>query len=161
MYLLELDQNQNFSSVTTFKCLNTFNNNLFIKELIGQDLALFGDFKGNSNFDIYFHSASYSESMNSSFLLRMGPSMVGVEESNQVSNNFLIYPNPSNGTFRYKGMNGNTTLSVFDMNGREVYHQVLNSIDEVIDLNLNSGVYLLKAHDETQLIGFKRIVILD
>ena len=57
-----------------------------------------------------------------------------------------IYPNPSNGNFNIDiNQNiGNSTISIFDMNGRMVYTEttVMNDIHRV-QANLGSGIYLL------------------
>ncbi len=159
MYMLELDQNLNYSSVATFKCLNTINGNLSIKELIGSDLALFGDFRNDVNFDLYFHSAQFNESLSSSFLLRMNPSIVGLSENEKLVDRPIVYPNPSNGIMNINVSNDGSTVEIYNNQGKLVYRAYLNSGNSRLQLDLNSGLYLMKIIDGNQLIHSERFII--
>lgn len=72
---------------------------------------------------------------------------LGVNDTGSL-NNFIIYPNPSKGeiniTSRFDV--GNTTISIFDINGRKVFTQQVN-LQNTTSINasgLNTGIYLIK-----------------
>lgn len=50
---------------------------------------------------------------------------LGVSDNDDVKNNFIVYPNPSNGELNIKSRFdvGEATISIFDMNGRKVFNQ--------------------------------------
>ena len=62
---------------------------------------------------------------------------------------FRLYPNPNNGflNLRIGNYSGKITISVIDLNGREVYNQTDSdfNVEKSIDLSaLQSGAYLIK-----------------
>ncbi len=63
-------------------------------------------------------------------------------------NNFIIYPNPSNGQINIQSRIdvGTAAVSIFDINGRKVFSQQveLQTITTVNINGLNAGVYLIK-----------------
>ncbi len=63
-------------------------------------------------------------------------------------NNFLIYPNPSNGTINIKTMInvGDVTIAIFDVNGRKVFTKDVTLQDTVtLQTNgLTTGVYVVQ-----------------
>ncbi|MCB0464859.1 MAG: T9SS-dependent M36 family metallopeptidase [Aequorivita sp.] len=80
---------------------------------------------------------------------------LGVNDAGSI-NNFIIYPNPSNGQINiYSRFDvGNTTISIFDLNGRKVFTQQVE-LHDTTNINasgLNTGVYLIKVEsaDRTQ-----------
>ncbi|CCG54322.1 Probable M36 fungalysin family metalloprotease precursor [Flavobacterium indicum GPTSA100-9 = DSM 17447] len=71
----------------------------------------------------------------------------------QDSDLFRIYPNPTNGDLNIAihNYNGDLGIKVFDLKGREVYNQNVNSfnVEKSINLgNLSTGVYVLKLQGE-------------
>lgn len=76
----------------------------------------------------------------------------GIDPVADLSNNFLLYPNPSTGVFNVEmtipGRGASVQLSVYDMTGRQVYDHTLTGISgkhsEAIDLSyLSKGIYQL------------------
>ena len=76
----------------------------------------------------------------------------GIDPVADLSNNFLLYPNPSTGLFNVDmtipGSGSTVQLNVYDMTGRQVYDRTVNGISgkhsEVIDLShLSKGIYQL------------------
>ena len=71
---------------------------------------------------------------------------------------FKLYPNPNNGKFtietaQYSG----TTITIYDVLGREVYQKQLSSAKESIDMSntLNGTYYLvMKNHQFTRFAHF-------
>lgn len=70
-------------------------------------------------------------------------------------NNFKLFPNPSTSVF-YLQRTGNDAMSVkvYDVQGREVYHQKnIDTSTYALDLNhVNSGLYFLKINVGTKLL---------
>ncbi|WP_084426703.1 T9SS-dependent M36 family metallopeptidase [Aequorivita capsosiphonis] len=73
---------------------------------------------------------------------------LGVNDNGSIDNNFIIYPNPSNGQIYIKSKLdvGNATISIFDVNGRKVFDQQLelNYIRNIDANKLDSGIYLIR-----------------
>lgn len=79
--------------------------------------------------------------------------------------NFVLYPNPNNGTFTIQFNSSSSTpifVGVHDMRGREVYAKTFQNngfFNESVQLNaLQAGVYLVNVQDGDQKI-VKKIVI--
>ena len=74
--------------------------------------------------------------------------MLGVTDSGSIENNFVVYPNPSNGEITIKSRMdvGETTVSIYDMNGRMVFSQELeiHTSAKVNASQLNAGIYLMQ-----------------
>jgi parallel beta-helix repeat protein len=79
---------------------------------------------------------------------------------------FSIYPNPSNGVFNLEwtvSKVSDWTVSIFDVEGREVYSEKVNgvnaSVNRQIDLKgISKGIYTVKLHTE-EGIATMRLVI--
>lgn len=72
---------------------------------------------------------------------------LGVND-NSLDNNFIIYPNPSNGNINIRSLKdfGEASISIFDINGRKVFDQEVNLYDTV-NINaekLSTGLYLIQ-----------------
>ena len=77
-----------------------------------------------------------------------GPCPLGVEDFGAVKDNFIIYPNPSDGELNVQSRFdvGQANISVFDMNGRKVFSQQVE-MHQAKNINvgsLNTGIYLIK-----------------
>ncbi|NMH27482.1 T9SS type A sorting domain-containing protein [Flavobacterium silvaticum] len=65
-----------------------------------------------------------------------------------VANALSVYPNPVKDILRISGISGNIQASIFDVNGRLMLNQQINS--NGIDLSsLQNGIYLVKVSDDT------------
>ncbi len=74
--------------------------------------------------------------------------ILGVNDNGSIQNNFIIYPNPSNGQIYIKSKDviGNANISIFDINGRKVFDQQLE-LDHISNIDasrLDSGIYLMR-----------------
>lgn len=59
--------------------------------------------------------------------------------------NFSIYPNPANGVFNFSSVTNYDSLSVYDFQGRELFHKLNESGMTSIDLaNYPTGVYFVQ-----------------
>ena len=81
------------------------------------------------------------------FDIPTGPNCIlGTAERN-FDNNFRIYPNPSNGNINISSIValGDANVSIYDVNGRQVFSQGI-SIQDTVNINagsLTTGVYVL------------------
>ena len=70
------------------------------------------------------------------------PAALGLDDT-FATNGVSFYPNPSNGKVFLKGIQDETNIHIYTLNGAIIYNEtVLN--DTSINLNLNSGLYLAK-----------------
>ncbi len=73
---------------------------------------------------------------------------LGISDVGTNENNFIVYPNPSNGELSIKSRVdvGEATISIFDMNGRKVFNQTIE-LHQSATINasgLTSGIYLMQ-----------------
>ncbi|WP_203294595.1 T9SS-dependent M36 family metallopeptidase [Luteirhabdus pelagi] len=73
---------------------------------------------------------------------------LSADDRSSYDNNFRVYPNPSNGIINIKSVLevGQATVSIYDMNGRSVYSEVLD-LNQVVQINagnLSAGVYVVQ-----------------
>ena len=82
--------------------------------------------------------------------------------SNQVYNDFKIYPNPSNGTFTIEaaGFSNTTRLRVLDLSGKQVYESKLKGVNQAkLDLTfLTKGIYFVEVSDANKKAVQKLVV---
>lgn len=79
---------------------------------------------------------------------------------NEAGEIYSIYPNPTKDRLNIslKGISGEVSLSVYDLQGRLVHKQMLNSIDSHINVSdLSKGVYIISIDEEKMPIN-KRFV---
>lgn len=73
---------------------------------------------------------------------------LGVNDNGSIQNNFIIYPNPSNGEIYIKARQemGNAIISIFDVNGRKVLSKKmeLRTITNLTANSLKAGIYLIR-----------------
>ena len=55
-----------------------------------------------------------------------------------------IYPNPISDAFRIQGYNGNVSLRISDLNGRELLSKQVNSQESISVANLPKGIYIVR-----------------
>ncbi|MDT8414673.1 MAG: endonuclease [Flavobacteriaceae bacterium] len=58
-------------------------------------------------------------------------------------NRFRVYPNPSDGKLFFAGIAGETAVQIFSISGQKVFEKTVFQ-DTDLDVNLRSGVYLVK-----------------
>jgi len=69
----------------------------------------------------------------------------------QLMAKIAVYPNPSKGTVNIRLPEGttNTTLNLYDIQGRKVLSKITKAVTEVLDIeNLQEGVYILSIENE-------------
>ncbi len=91
------------------------------------------DSMGNHIWDLTSTIASYPHPVTNS-----------VNEPAQVPADAIVYPNPSTGSIRVKGMTDDQ-VEIYNITGSLVYHTILKNSTSGLDLtNLPKGVYLVK-----------------
>ncbi len=98
-------------------------------------------------------SASQGSSSNTSdgtvaYDLPAGCDPLGINDNGSLEDTLIIYPNPSNGNINIRALIdlGNATISIFDINGREVYNQEV-SLQNTVNVNaenLSTGLYIIQ-----------------
>ena len=89
--------------------------------------------------------------------------ITGIESVN-VNNNFSIYPNPVIGVLNISitddvGLT-NATISLFDVAGRQVFHQPISATVLSIPMdNIPAGIYFVQVHLNDKTSVFKKIVL--
>jgi hypothetical protein len=91
-----------------------------------------------------------------------GCQSVGMEETlnfQPQTSNFIVYPNPNNGTFTIETTNiENATLEVYNVSGQLIQQAVLKSVQQTIDLSHQpKGLYLLKINTKNKIITQRMI----
>jgi len=108
----------------------------------------------NSNLSTYIYTAGAAAPawgyITALPMIRMNfGELVGINETKEAINSFVVSPNPSNGQFKVEVIadNARFNLSVRNMIGQEVYNEnisVSNSLTKTIDLsNLDKGIYFV------------------
>jgi hypothetical protein len=73
-----------------------------------------------------------------------------------------VYPNPGNGLFHVKSnrLNNASTITIYDLSGRRVHKQTLESDISVLDLeSLAKGIYLYIITDDARQVNTGRVVV--
>ena len=79
-----------------------------------------------------------------------------------ITNLASVYPNPSNGLVSISSeyINGQTTVQLIDINGRQVFNKNYN-FENKINLNfenISSGIYILKLKNNNIFYNYKLIL---
>ena len=72
-------------------------------------------------------------------------------------NNMMIFPNPSSGIINFDINLINKKIEIFSLSGVKVFHQNISNINS-LDLNLDSGIYILKIYDESIIVNSKVVI---
>ncbi|MCX6755729.1 MAG: T9SS type A sorting domain-containing protein [Candidatus Nomurabacteria bacterium] len=81
----------------------------------------------------------------------------GINEISNKSIEISAYPNPFNDSFTITKQMG-SKIVIFDLNGKSVFETLLQSNEEIIKLEIPSGLYILKIYNNDQYIGYKKII---
>jgi hypothetical protein len=71
-------------------------------------------------------------------------STTSLPKSTFTANALLIYPNPSSGYIYVSGALPGDELIVYDMTGKELQKQFIETPSNKLPLNVNNGLYLIK-----------------
>lgn len=143
MFVLKLNSAGNFSwAVSAGGTGGTNVSNIYVDR--EYQVYTSGNFSGNIDFDpgagVYSLTA-VSFSSNMFFQKLKQPLFVGLPETNP-ENAFVIYPNPGTGIFNLVSADAAEQVTVFDMQGREVFGMQPQAANVSIDLrNFSAGIY--------------------
>jgi hypothetical protein len=109
-------------------------------------------------------AVTYNPEMNSGYFENNGLSEVTLVKmsitgiSNPVTNNFKIYPNPTDGTFTIEGIHEKIKAKIFNAFGEEIYFRELN-LPAKVDLSAQpNGMYFIRI-ETSDNVFFKKLVI--
>ena len=75
---------------------------------------------------------------------------------NITNENLFIYPNPSRGVINFSNNLIDERIQIFSINGEKVYDRTITK--NSIDLDLQSGFYLLKISNNSRVLNHKIII---
>ncbi len=107
---------------------------------------------GKGNFDYWLVHFAYD------------PPPSGMASSLAYPSNFFVYPNPTLGIFTItiQGKNSFDFIKIYDLQGREVYHQLLNHSLSKIDVNLQNqiseGIYICRLVGKQASLSKKLVI---
>ena len=74
-------------------------------------------------------------------------------------NNIIIFPNPTTGMIEFKNSNAVVKIEIFDMVGKLLLTQKINSMNQKVDVSkLQTGNYLLKAYSKSNQFDVLKFV---
>jgi len=88
-------------------------------------------------------------------------SPVSINEISKNNNDVIIFPNPGNGKLlMISGIQGNTVISITDLDGRKVFQQELDLFGSQLikGINLKQGIYIAVIKSDNKLYTSKLIV---
>lgn len=100
---------------------------------------------------------SMQASLNFFFSLSNGCYSIGLDE-NDLAGNLELYPNPARDHFTLSGFDNAIGLKVLDINGRELYNEVLRSDQSVYTGNWPAGIYVLEVSQGKLKVHRKLVV---
>ncbi|MEZ4887512.1 MAG: endo-1,4-beta-xylanase [Chitinophagales bacterium] len=123
-------------------------------------------FKGSYNIPVNFNGETYSTTLqlkaDETLVIEL-PITTSIEEIEH-QNRFVLYPNPSNGTFELQydfPQNGTLQFGVYDILGRPLQNFSKNVIPQKMfthPFELKSGIYFVKVQDGQRIMVEKVIV---
>jgi len=85
-------------------------------------------------------------------------SFVGIETNEKVD--FSVYPNPANNVLNIQISDYNTSITIFDIVGKNVATMKLENGKNILNIeSLNSGVYFYSIKKNGQLIETKKLIV--
>jgi hypothetical protein len=93
------------------------------------------------------------------FLMEQWATTLSTDTSLFANNPITVYPNPAKDYIQFQGLNDNSQISIFDLNGR-ILKKVPYSKNEIIDVaELSNGTYILKIQDANNTFESKKLII--
>ena len=77
--------------------------------------------------------------------------------NNTLNENLIIYPNPSSGILNFNKPLDNERIEIFSFKGIRVFDKIVASSNS-INLNLDSGIYLMKISNNYRSLNTKLII---
>lgn len=123
------------------------------------------NFSSLSTFWSSYGSASTSTTINPTLpsatsTLAVNQICIGNVGINEMENDSpIVYPNPSSGSFTFKGLKKNSVIKIMDITGREILIQ--NFTTDITTINLASfasGIYIYKTEDNKNKIKVGKLI---
>jgi len=84
----------------------------------------------------------------------------GINQSNSISNQVTIYPNPNNGSFIIEpSSNTKQNMQVYDVNGKLVLSQTIFGKTNIDASSLNEGVYNISIISKEGILNKKLVIV--
>ncbi|HQV00419.1 MAG TPA: phospholipase D-like domain-containing protein, partial [Bacteroidia bacterium] len=91
--------------------------------------------------------------------------VLAIDNNNSLLQSFILYPNPSNGTFKLQvnlAQVSNIKVTVIDMHGRVVFQNETETTEKIwqqnLTLNVTAGIYVVKVTAGTEVLTQKLLV---
>jgi PKD repeat protein len=114
---------------------------------------------GDSSTYCQTDSLSRNSSANQIVQISVVKQITGISQITKINNQINLYPNPAQNNFTVEvSTNEKQTLHLFDVNGKQVLSQIINSTTSIDVSNLSQGVYNLSVISSDGVVN-KRLVI--
>lgn len=98
------------------------------------------------------------------YTLAMGDkTQIGILENEKSMNDFIIYPNPNNASFKLASTNNSIyTFDIYDLSGKKI-HTIDNlDVKETVAISINPGTYIVSAKDKAgKVVQTQKMIILN
>jgi hypothetical protein len=85
---------------------------------------------------------------------------LNVIENSTVGETFIMFPNPAGSVLNLKVFDNQSTVNIFDVNGRNVYAAQSNLLTETIDLSsFDSGIYFVNVVSSSGVSSTEKLVV--
>ncbi|MBK7856283.1 MAG: T9SS type A sorting domain-containing protein [Bacteroidetes bacterium] len=114
---------------------------------------------GNWLFSVYFPDATTGHAVGENGTILKTTNSVGIIEKTDVQA-IKIYPNPTTGKFQLRTADSFNAkhIEVYTMLGGRVYSQMLHSPNEIVNIQLATGLYFAKAIDGEKALSIKLVI---
>ncbi|MEW4923671.1 T9SS type A sorting domain-containing protein [Algibacter sp. 2305UL17-15] len=156
-----LDLSQNTNLIVLY-CRNNSLNELDIRNGNNELIATFDTMSNPELFCVSVDDVIYSESnwvnidAQTSFNEDCGATL-GIGEASELDS-VSLYPNPATHQFQIKGLQEDTEITVYDINGRQIQRQTINPNQSVSIQEIPSGMYVVNIQNNSGAITKKLIV---
>lgn len=83
------------------------------------------------------------------------PNAMGLADKN-TSNTLVLFPNPTQNKLNLRGLLNQSTLEIYDINGKLVIKEFLKGVNETLDVSaLENGIYFLRTFNQQEITTSK------
>jgi len=128
-----------------------------VTELNNSNLLIFGDSDSPTSGDKTIDNYGGRDF----WLVEVTTSMTLEIKNNLITSNLTIFPNPNNGEFTISGLEKNSVVSVYNLQGQLISERMVTSESEIKinqSNNLEKGIYLISVKKNNETTSLKYIV---